>query len=241
MNLTSISFPSLESGIGSMVLASAASAMTMLVTVSFPHVGNNKTQDGKIDLEFRPEKINLLFCGALFADVRSPDCFLEVVKRLDERFTVTFMGRNCPEFWENYAVETKASVRVLPAQPYAAALNAMYHADILVNIGNNMLVHMPSKTLDYINTGKPIVNFHKFKNCPTLHYTHRYPLCLNMYEPEMTGAEAAERFVRFCELQKGNSVPREEIDRLFADCRAETIADQILSNLSRTEKGRNHR
>ena len=201
------------------------------VPVSFPHMVENEIVPTEQDVPMDPEKIHLLFCGALFPDVRSPDCFLEIVKRLDERFCVTFMGRNCEQFWKECAIETRAQVRVLPPQPYQVAVNAMEKADILINLGNNMLIHMPSKTLDYINTGKPIVNFHKFTDCPTLYYTKRYPLCLNLYEKEFDPARDTARFVDFCLQKRSERVPREEIEKTYIDCRPETIAGVLLERL----------
>ena len=70
----------------------------------------------------------------------------------------------------------------------------MADADVLINIGNSVPVHMPSKTLEYINTGKPMVNFYKFADCPTLYYTKRYPLCLNLYEKEFDPARDTARY-----------------------------------------------
>ena len=68
----------------------------------------------------------------------------------------------------------------------------MAKSDVLINIGNSVPVHMPSKTLEYINTGKPIVNFYKFKDCPTLYYTNRYPICQNVFE----GDECTENTIK---------------------------------------------
>lgn len=205
------------------------------IPVSFPHMEENEIAPTEQDVPMDPEKIHLLFCGALFPDVRSPDCFLEIVKRLDERFCVTFMGRNCEQFWKECAIETRAQVRVLPPQPYQVAVNAMEKADILINLGNNMLIHMPSKTLDYINTGKPIVNFHKFTDCPTLYYTRRYPLCLNLYEKKFDPERDTARFVEFCLKSRGRRVPREEIEKTYIDCRPETIAAVLLERLEKLQ------
>jgi hypothetical protein len=148
--------------------------------LGFPMVGETravrkKPTDGKI---------HLLFCGWLYSDIRSPRYFLDIVSRLDERFQVTFMGRECEQLQEHFPVETKATLVTLPNQPYEVALQAMADADVLINIGNSIPVHMPSKTLEYINTGKPMVNFYKFADCPTLYYTKRYPLALNLFEEE---------------------------------------------------------
>lgn len=202
-----------------------------LVQVSFPHITPAVLRPTEQDVTMDPDHIHLLFCGALFPSVRDPQFFLKILSRLDERFCVTFMGRNCEEFWRTSAIKTKAQVRAFPPLPYQAAINAMNHADILINIGNNMHVHMPSKTLDYINTGKPIINFHKFADCPTLYYTSRYPLCLNIQEKEKLSSECFDRFLDFCLTNRNTKLPRTDIVRNFTDCCPEHIANIILDRI----------
>ena len=121
----------------------------------------------------------------------------------------------------------------MPQQPYEAALQAMADADILINIGNSVPVHMPSKTLEYINTGKPVVNLYKMQDCPTLYYTNRYPLCLNLSEQDPDLDAAADRFMRFCLENKGKTVDRAYIESEYADCTPEYIAGKILEALEK--------
>ena len=198
-------------------------------TVGFPmiagnHAGGKKRNDGKI---------RLLYCGWLYSDIRSPKHFLDIVSRLDERFEVTFMGKECELLQERFPIETRAKLITLPNQPYDAALQAMADADMLINIGNSVPVHMPSKTLEYINTGKPMVNFYKFADCPTLYYTKRYPLALNLFEEEKDLDAAAERFVRFCEESIGKTVDHNWIEAEYADCTPRHIAQKILESLEK--------
>lgn len=179
----------------------------------------------------QPDRIALLFTGWMCSDIRSPEYFLDILSRLDERFVVTFMGRECEKLTERFVVHTKAELITLPQQPYEAALQAMADADIMINIGNSVPVHMPSKTLEYINTGKPILNFYKMPDCPTLFYTKRYPLCLNLSEQDSDLDQAAARFVQFCLENKGNTVDRGFIEREYADCTPRCIAETILNAL----------
>ena len=202
-----------------------------ICTVGFPHIGKQHQVPVEQDIPMDPGRINLLYTGALYPEIRSPRAFLEILRRLDERFCVIFMGRGCPEFWKRQKIETRAEVRTYPPLPYQAAVNAMARADVMINIGNNMHVHMPSKTLEYINSGKPIVNFHKFSDCPTLYYTTRYPLVLNLLESELDAERDLDAFVQFCLANKGKQVERSVIERIYQDCTPEYIAGQILDRL----------
>ena len=116
----------------------------------------------------------------------------------------------------------------------ACMKQAMADADVLINIGNSVPVHMPSKTLEYINTGKPFVNFYKMDDCPTLYYTKRYPLCLNMSEKDTDLDAAAQRFIDFCVSSKGKTVDRTFLETEYADCTPQYIAQKILDALGET-------
>jgi hypothetical protein len=202
---------------------------SLVASVGFPMITENAPdRKQKADAKFR-----LLFCGWLYSDIRSPRYFLDIVSRLDERFEVTFMGRECEKLQERFSVETKAKLITLPNQPYDLALQAMADADVLINIGNSVPVHMPSKTLEYINTGKPMVNFYKFADCPTLYYTKRYPLALNLFEGEKDMDAAAAQFVRFCEENIGKTIDHDWIETEYADCTPRFIAQKILESLEK--------
>ena len=198
-----------------------------LISVGFPMIEAH----GLHPSERGDGRIRLLFCGWLYSDIRSPKYFLDIISRLDERFEVTFMGKECQLLQKRFPTETRASLITLPQQPYETALQAMADADILINVGNSVPVHMPSKTLEYINTGKPFVNFYKLDDCPTLYYTKRYPLCLNMSEGDSDLDAAAQRFVDFCVTNKGKAVDRSFIEREYEDCTPAYIAGKILDVL----------
>lgn len=195
--------------------------------VGFPMLTPNPRIPTDADVPMDREKIDLLFCGWLYSDIRSPKYFLEIAKHLDENFRLIFMGRECDKLRERFDFDTRAEVVTLPQQSYQVAVNAMHDADILINIGNSVPVHMPSKTLEYINTGKPIVNFHKLPDCPTLHYTRRYPLCLNLFEDGMPDGQTVEAFIRFCTENRGTTIPVPDIP----DCTPNHIAGILLDEI----------
>lgn len=196
--------------------------------VGFPLIHSNSFMQDDSSIQMDKEKINILFCGWLCSDIRSPKYFLDIASSLDERFCIYFMGKECDKLRERFDFETRAQVITLPQQPYQVALNAMADADVLINIGNSVPVHMPSKTLEYINTGKPIVNFHKLSDCPTLHYTSRYPLCLNLWEGEKLSGNTIDAFIRFCTDNKGRTIDTSNLVKQFPDCTPEYISNLIL-------------
>ena len=196
--------------------------------VGFPMIQEMIPIKTQSDIPMNPDKINLLFCGTLYAKIRSPEFFLKIVERLDEHFCVYFMGWDCDKLKDKYPIQSKADIVCLPRQDYQVALNAMQSADILINIGNSVSVHMPSKLLEYFNTGKPIVNIVKLDDCPSLYYTSRYPRCLEIRENEETLNESVAQFIDYCASSKGLvALKHSEIEKLFPECTPEMIAGKI--------------
>lgn len=195
--------------------------------VGFPMLSEHPIVPGEGDIPMPENKINLLFTGWLYSDIRSPKYFLEIAKHLDSRFRIVFMGRECELLRDRFDFDTEAEVVTLPNQPYQTALNAMAGADVLINIGNSVPVHMPSKTLEYINARKPIVNFHKLPDCPTLHYTRRYPMCLNLFEDGTPDRQAVSEFIRFCLDNRGKLAPLPNIPECTPDHIARILLDEI--------------
>jgi hypothetical protein len=192
--------------------------------VGFPMLMPNPVTPTDSDIPMPKEKINLLFTSWLCSEIRSLKYFLDLARHLDDRFRIVFIGKECELLRERFDFDTGAEVVTLPNQPYQVALNAMARADILINIGNSVPVHMPSKTLEYINAGKPIVNFHKLPDCPTLHYTRRYPLCLNIFEGDAPDPEA---FLRFCLQNRSRTAPAMNIPECTPNFIARAILDEI--------------
>lgn len=201
-------------------------------TVGFPMIG--QIQKDRFQILSDPNRITLLFCGSIYKDIRSPQFFLDIVSLLDARFRVCFIGNGCENLQSLYSFHTCAEIITLPQQPYQTIIAEMLNADILINIGNSLPIHMPSKILEYINTGKPIINFYKREDCPTRYYTKRYPLCLDIFEGEKNIAGVAERVIDFCKTNKNRIVLRDDILEEFHDCTIEFIADRFLNALGET-------
>lgn len=214
-----------------MVLKGHAQLVDHIVEVSFPMITDFPYTSHQHD----PNKITLLYCGSLYlqSKIRSPEYFFKIISRLDERFRVVIVGWESQKALAQFPIQTSAEVIALPQMKYDDLMQIMADSDVLINLGNSVPVHLPSKTLEFINTGKPIVNFYKLDSCPTLHYTRRYPLCLNLNEKDTDIDNAAEKFISFCIGKKGKSLDRAWIKQNYADSTPEEIARRICEECSK--------
>lgn len=189
-----------------------------LIPVGFPLIDSSSL----IHQEKEDGAIDILYCGGLYG-FRDPKYFMKIAGKLDDRFRVTFMGRGC----EGVIIkESSAEIVSLGQQPYETALERISSADILVNIGNSLPVHLPSKLLEYINTGKPILNFYKREDCPSLELLKTYPYALSIPD----GADLDEsvmRVISFCEQNRNRRMNRLDIVKTYQFSTAAYISKKI--------------
>ena len=174
-------------------------------------------------ITFDPEKINLLYCGWL----RNETFLCRVLERLDNRFCVTFLGNDNARL---QGLKTAAELRTLPAVPRATAVNAILDADVLLSTGNPYPVHLPSKTFDYLASGKPVIHFYSIPDCPALEYYRSYPLglCIPMdAELELTTKQVLE----FCLSIRGSKLPFEDVEVLYPELQATHIMEALCERL----------
>ena len=112
------------------------------------------------------DHIRLLFVGSLYRQIRSPKHVLHAFSRLlqtelGKRLELHFFGRinDCQCEFEPYQQLVGKKVFMHGEVNNVTARQAMVEASFLVNIGNDTSYQLPSKVVEYGNSGKPILNF----------------------------------------------------------------------------------
>lgn len=115
----------------------------------------------------RSGEIRLGYFGSFYHKIRTPERFLELLEaafrqseELHERLRVHFFGYIEPEFIAMFdrfrSLSPKIQLHGLLRREDAAA--ALQQMDALLHIGNTTDYHLPSKSPEYLFSGKPIVN-----------------------------------------------------------------------------------
>ena len=103
-------------------------------------------------------------------------------------------------------------------------------ADILLNVNNSIYNQLPSKTLEYISYGLPILNICKSDKCPSLNYMSRYPLAYNVFEDRDVKIEEIQEFIV---QNAGKKISWEEISVLYSDI----LKDKLVKEFSELVEG----
>lgn len=202
---------------------------TKWVVVNFPLIYQHViTGESISSIYFSIYKINCLYSGTLDMRYRNPQFALEMAKRLGDDYCFYFIGSNCVEVIENTLGCRDGRIICLNPLPSDAIYQLMASADFLVNIGNTMKNQMPSKIIDYISTGKPIINIVKSSECPTLQYTNRYSLCLDVLETKKIDDNVLADINTFCTSNKSRTIPYQYVEETFFDCTPAHVANIIM-------------
>lgn len=107
----------------------------------------------------------LVYIGTLNRSIRNPDRLLALFgamlqSGLAQDVHMDFFGEtgDCAQSFEDMSAELKARVHVHGLVPRQRAIDAMQTALAVINIGNATTLQLPSKLVEYVASGRPIIN-----------------------------------------------------------------------------------
>lgn len=201
-----------------------------LFNLSFPEV-----------VPMQPDKVlQLGYFGTFYPSVRTPDFLLQLLEHmvvldssLPERLIIHLYG----ELSGHFAAAFEAHPRLLPIFRFHGLVSrkavavAMPRMNCLINIGNITDYHLPSKSVDYLMTGKPVVNLSFVKGDPFTQLFQGYPYFLELNASESVLSELASSFLQFMAENKERQTSPEIIQRLGRPFQLEPIACAYLEEL----------
>ena len=132
------------------------------------------------------------------------------------------------------------SLVISPSVPFPQAMDLLRRSDAVINLGNKMKNQMPSKLLDYIAAGKPIINISPNRPCNTHPYIARYPMAVQFYNDELADASgleaAAEKAVDFVVENRGKSLSWAEVESTMSGFTSADVAKKMLHAMDSAKK-----
>ncbi len=183
----------------------------------------------------KSDAIRMVYCGRVYNDIRSPAYLLKLLRRLVDGASqgpspqLHFFGgvRDCSHVFEPYRDLIGTHLFLHGEVDRATVASALHNADLLVNIGNSTSHQLPSKIVEYIGTGKPIINLINHDRDCTLEHLANYPAALNLRCHEHSIEDNVLRTVQLIE-RLPIVVPSEQLTSLRASFLPETIAAAYL-------------
>lgn len=182
-----------------------------------PHNDIKRTERVKLP----SDTCNVAYVGQLYPGYRDPDYLFHIFELLSEtNIHLHIFGNIQGQYPADYNKYFKNQVPNIHYHGEVSPFEAdavMQSTDILVHIGNPERKTLPSKILDYISSGKPILNICQILDCPTIPILENYPLKCNLFTEEPITNELVQKVKLFCEQDRGKQIPFEQIEPLYED------------------------
>lgn len=185
-------------------------------------------------MNYDSNRINCVFLGNLYLIQRHPRFLFELFEGMKNKIITLYIIGDLVDLPKDYIDEwiTKFNGRLIYTGRVSqkVAINAMLDADILINIGHATTNQCPSKILDYMSTGKPILSIAKIDNCTSEPYLCRYPKALTLNERDAVTKEminSAEDFI--LNSSKDKTLEFEVIQGLYKESTMDCMINKLKS------------
>ena len=186
--------------------------------------------DDKCAEETEMDTVHCVYVGGLQDErVRDPERTFKLVSECDENihfdFVVNNLNAHCEKLLKSYGLDKKNNVNLSGGLPHSECLKLINSSDILINIGNNISNQLPSKVVEYVSFGKPIVHFCNTADDPVNKLLTKYPLALIITQSDVDNEPTltVDRFARFCRENKNRALPFDEISRIYPELTKERV------------------
>lgn len=150
--------------------------------------------------------IHLGYFGALYKPVRTPDALLLLLEKtlaarpdLNGRLEVHFFGEIFPEFLEK--LQRVECVRLHGLRSREEVRLAMQKMDMLLHIGNTTQYQLPSKAVEYLVSGKPVLHLSYTEADAFVQFWGEHPGLLRLSVRQNNVSESQfQQWLRFLEF-----------------------------------------
>lgn len=179
-------------------------------------------------------KICMIYAGAFYPTLRNPYPMLDVLKKLNHIVPINvkiFTGSSMIEQIRKY-VEDENSFLVSNYISQDALRVELCKADFLLDLGNKESDFLPSKTFQYMGTGKPIIHFMPDTSDVSVDYLRRYKDAISVFMD--TSENNINSIVSFIQKERLSSsrCDSEELMQLFWENTPQYTAQKLMEILN---------
>ena len=180
------------------------------------------------------ENIDLIYIGSFYKNIRDPEYMFEVISKLieiNDKICLHIYGpeiNSLPnELMTKYNNNIYAHGRVSKEEINKAVLSS----NILINIGNSVENQLPSKILEYIGVGKPIINFYSIENDTSNVYLKDYPIACLIFENWDTIQSNVAQSHDFITKNFRSKVDEKILNEIFYNDKLEIVTKKVIEEL----------
>ena len=207
------------------------SFVTKMSVLGFPKLVDKPSYS--IDEEMVPFKNRLIYAGSLYHEIRSPQILIDLKKLLTDDFKLIFCG-GCDRTEDMEALRDSGIV----CKGYCSQEvldKEIQNSSYLINIGNKVRNQLGSKIVDYVSTGKSIINLFQFDECPTVAFLRNYSLKINIHINELNDIKTKEKIINYINNTQDKRLSFKDVEKTYwqytPTCVARSILDKFDENI----------
>ncbi len=199
-----------------------------LVDIGIPLLKINSYSN---DIVPKGEKKSAVYIGNFYSKIRDPEYMLQIFSELNGVIELGIYGdlNNNIKYkkLENSNISffnrvSKDDIEVI-----------LENTNFLINIGNKLDNQLPSKVLEYIGTGKPIIHFSSTEDDTCLKYLKKYPLALIINEHEKTIVEHVNELLDFINRSGTQKVDSNLLKEIYGEDTVDKVCEKILIEIQK--------
>ena len=205
-----------------------------------PVVGNNYIDESTYanGNSFGKESINLIFAGTLYTKIRNPKYLLELVSKLRTKLAprqlkLHFYGRigDCQSEFDPYLDAMNDWIFLHGIVNKDEIMTVYRNADMLVNIGNTTAYQVPSKVIEYMSTGLPILNIASVEKDSSVDVLEDYPSAFSLFQNAGISNTTLDEICTF--INNSRQVDKSTVNRIMAQYQLPELANAYIDLFSR--------
>lgn len=151
------------------------------------------------------------------------DSMISFLRKLDpEKYSAEFYGSCCICLEEDYPDLPKCA-KLMGSVPVKECRDLIFSADALINISTCTSCLVPSKLLEYIATGKPVINFYHDESDPSFTYLKQYPSAVNI----RIGSDCdIDKILEA--INKMEPISKQRLEEIYHDMISENVTGRMI-------------
>ncbi len=179
------------------------------------------------------QRVKLIYGGAFYPKLREPYFMINVLKTLSTVQSIScdiYTGQSMRSELINMC-EGNSSININNSLSQDLFNKKIQECDILLSVGNNDSDFLPSKTLSYMGTGKPIIHFYRDNDDVSLSYFSKYRRVLCVSEKDSISV-IVEKISSFIDVVfDGSEYTSFEVLNLLSQNTPEFTANELFNKI----------
>ena len=177
--------------------------------------------DNALSYDYSSRPIKISYFGIFTQGVRSPDSFLELVKKNNELEFSWYVNEDSKKIIKSCDINDDKHIFYSQVSREEAQKLMVNSTHCLLSIGNKNPNQIPSKVVEYLATGKPIIHFTEIDNDPVIKLSHEFDNLITLNK----SVEQDNLLLLIEEMV--NKIKKFDIDNFINNYTAKSIIDSL--------------